>query len=138
MSVFGEAVSSVVSGVVSPITGLLAKKEERKQAHEAAITALNSQKEADTTQVTIEQSHLETIMAQANQTSWKDEYVTVSLVGIINVVMLGGILHGFGYPAFLDGVVTGVQMLSQLFDLKIAMSAVIGAAIGIRTFKTLF
>lgn len=130
MSIFGEAIGSVVTSVTGAVTGVINKKTDRKIAHDAASAALNQAQISDAHDVTVNDQHLETILAQNQTTTWRDEYVTISLIGIINAVVIGGILQGFGHPAFLQGVLIGVNTLSQIIDLKWGMDAAIASSLG--------
>lgn len=132
-----DAIQGVVQGVVAPVAGVFTKKEERKQAHNSAMAALAQAKETDATQVTLANTDVEKILAGNLATSWKDEYVTVSVVGIINAVVVGGILQGFGHPEFLQGVLLGVTTLKTLFDLNFVMTAVVTSAVGLSVWKKL-
>jgi len=87
--------------------------------------------------VTVNDQHLDQILAQGTQFSWKDEYVTVSMVCIINSVVAGGILAGFGYPKFLEGAIIGVNALSTVFqgDLGFMLKATVMAAIGLNVWR---
>ena len=140
----GFDIASIGSALLSPITGLLGKKEERKQAHQEAMAALHEadrkRKQTETEgeiKVELGDQALETILAGQLSTSWKDEYITLSFVGIINAIVLGGILQGFGYPQFMAGVLLGVTTLSQLIDLKWCMTAVVMSGIGLSVWRKL-
>lgn len=135
MASLTEAIGGVISGAVAPITNLLTKKQEVRQARQMAMAQLTLAQQNNAKEITIGDQHLEAILAEAGKTSWKDEYVTVSLVCIINAVVVGGILQGFDYPSFMIGVLTGVETLSKLIDLKFCMTAVITSAIGLNIWR---
>ncbi len=135
----GAWIANVVTGagnaIVQPVANVFAKKEERKQAHETAVSALSAAKQNDQTQITLANTDVEKILSANAASGWKDEYVTVSLIMIVNAVILGGILQGFGFPGFLTGVLIGVKALSDLIDLRDCMTAAVYAAIGFSIWK---
>lgn len=134
---FFDAIGGVLGGVVKPVTDLLAKKEDRKQAHHQANVALTQAQMEGAKQVTLGDQQLENILA-ANQTaSWRDEYVTVSLIMIINAVVGGGILQGFGHPEFLNGVLIGVTALNEIVDIKWCMNAAVASSLGFSIWRKL-
>lgn len=68
--------------------------------------------------------------------SFKDEYITVSVVLILNLFILGGILAAFGYPQLLDGVVTGVERLVAVgVDMGFIVQAVVLAGVGLSVWR---
>jgi hypothetical protein len=139
MSVIGDFLSGGLSMIVKPIADVFQKKEERKIARDAIQGQLAAAKQTGEQEVTVNDQHLDQILASQNQFSWKDEYVTVSVVGIINAVMLGGLLQGFGYPAFLEGVIVGIKALAEVLqnggDLGFIMKATVMTAIGLNVWR---
>lgn len=130
MASLTDAITGVIKGAVSPISDLLTKKQEVREARQAANAALVMAQQQGKQEVLVNDQHLEAVLAANQATSWRDEYVTVSLVGIINATVLGGILQGFGYPEFLNGVLIGVETLSKIVDLKWAMNAAVASSLG--------
>ena len=139
MSVISDFLTNGLSTIVKPITDILSKKQDRKMAKDVINGQLSAARQADETAVTVNDQHLETILAANANGTWKDEYVTLSVVGIINGIMLGGLLQGFGHPEFLTGVITGVQALAQILDggseLGFILKATVLAAIGLNVWR---
>jgi hypothetical protein len=139
MSAILDFLTNGLSQIVKPITDIYAKKEERKIAHDAIIGQLNAAQQAGQQEVIVNDQHLDAILAAQNQFSWKDEYVTVSVVGIINAIMLGGILSGFGKPAFLEGAITGIKALAEVLqnggNLGEMLKYTVYAAIGLNVWR---
>jgi len=122
--------------IVKPITDVFQKKEDRKIAHDAIIGQLHAAQQAGDQEVVVNDQHLEQVLAGQLGTSWKDEYVTLSIVGIINAYIAGGILQGFGYPHFLEGVILGVKtMVATGIDVGFIMNATVMAAIGLNVWR---
>lgn len=126
----------ILGAVLSPVKDIINKREDRKQAHQAANAALSAAQQENATKIELSDQQLEHILAGGLGTSWKDEYVTVSVVGIINATMLGGILAAFGYDGFIKGVVLGVNTLVTVgVDVGFILNAVIMAAIGLSIWR---
>jgi len=131
-----EFITDAVKGLISPVAGIFQKREERHQAKDAIHGALVAAQQSDATTVTVNDQHLEALLAESNKTSWKDEYVTLSVVGIINATVLGGILQGFGYPGFMEGVGLGIKGLIEAgIDLPFILNATVMAAIGLNIWR---
>ena len=133
----GSFISTGVSTIIKPITDTLNKKQDRKIAKDTINGQIAIARQAGQQEVTVNDQHLDQILAQGTQFSWKDEYVTVSMVCIINSVVAGGILAGFGYPKFLEGAIIGVNALSTVFqgDLGFMLKATVMAAIGLNVWR---
>jgi hypothetical protein len=136
MSAILDFLSNGASAIIAPVAGIFTKKIERKQAKDALHGQLEVARQSDATTIVVNDQHLETILSQATTTTWKDEYVTLSVVGVINALMLGGILQGFGYPNFLEGVIVGINAMIQAgVDLSFILNATIMAAIGLSIWR---
>ena len=71
--------------------------------------------------------------------TWKDEYVTVSVFSLFNLVVVGGVLTGMGFaagPEILTGVETAVDALNEIDGTVGFMVKAVGlAAIGLKVAK---
>jgi urease accessory protein UreF len=122
----------IISRVVSPIAGIFAKREERKLTRESARGKLAQAKQDGQLQVELNDQELEHINAQVKKDTWLDEYVTVSLVSIINAIVLGGVLAAFGYTQVLEGVALAVRTLVEMgVEVGFLLEAVILSAVGL-------
>jgi len=130
--------SDLLGGAVAPIAGVVKANVERKQAHETLNSQLLTQKETDETNITVSKDQLEAVLSQGLGTSWKDEYATLSILSIINGIVVGGVLHGFGYPQFMQGILIGVEAMNTLgIHVGALVTTVVAAAIGVTTLKRL-
>lgn len=132
MSIFKD----VIGGLVSPITKLLGKKTERKQAREAASAKIKQAVVSGANEVTFNEQELEGISRMEAKNSWKDEYATVSVLAILNIIVLGSIAAAFGYPQVLEGIKGAMLVLDSLgVRIGFLMEAVVGAAVGFSLYK---
>jgi hypothetical protein len=66
------------------------------------------------------------------QSTWKDEYVTVSVVAIFNLILVGGVLAAFGRPEVLQGVESAVVALNNIgVDVGTLLEVTIYCALGL-------
>lgn len=131
-----SSIAGAVSGVVKPVAGVFNKRTERKMAKEAITGKLAMQKQGDGTAITLTDAEWETVGQSMSDKSWKDEYVTVSLVSILNMLILGGVLSAFDHPEVLTGTVAGIAALSNAgVDLGYLLTAVVFAAIGLKLWR---
>jgi hypothetical protein len=132
-----DTISAIGTAVTAPIAAVITRKEERKQAHQTMMGQLKLNEQSDATTIEVTKVDLEKVMQGNIDKSWKDEFVTVCFVGIVPAVMVGGVLHGFGYPAFLVGVLMGINALAGIIALSPIMTTVVAAAVGVSTLKRL-
>jgi len=126
----------IIAGILAPLVGIFTKREERKKAKEAATAKLAAAKVEGAQEVLLNKDEYEIVATQGLAGTWKDEYITVSVVSILNIVVLGGILSAFGYPQMLEGVVTAVTALVAIgVDVGFIMTATIMAGIGLSVWK---
>ena len=125
------AISAVGAAVTQPLKDVLIRKEERKQAHQTLQSQARMAEQAGEITVEVERTKLDAVMQQGLGGTLKDDITTYAFVGIVPSFIVGGVLHGFGYPAFLQGVIIGVNALAALIPLGNIMTVVVTAAVGI-------
>lgn len=109
-----DIATGLVSGVVSPVTSYLERREETKQTSESLQAKIAATKIESDTQITLSDKEWELIGKRAETGTWKDEYITVSVMSIFNLIVLGGIASAFGYPGILEGVNLAIQSINGL------------------------
>lgn len=117
--------------ITEPIRDVIVKREERKQAHQTLQTQARMAEQQGETTVEVERVKLDAVMQQNLGNTLKDDITTYAFVGIIPSFIVGGVLHGFGFPSFLQGVIIGVNALAALIPLGNIMTIVVSAAVGI-------
>ena len=97
-------ITSIVEGVVKPVAGVFTKREERKTQREVLSAKLKEAKQKGQTEITLSEQEIEVVRTKGLEGTWKDEYITVSLGSIINLIVAGAIAFAFGYPKLLEGM----------------------------------
>jgi hypothetical protein len=126
----------IVAGLFSPVADIFKAREARKAAKEAAAAKLAMATAEGQQKLELNKDEYESLATQGLAGTWKDEYVTVSVVSILNVIVVGGLASAFGYPQILIGVGTAIKSLSTAgVDVGFIMEATIMAAIGLSIWK---
>jgi hypothetical protein len=130
------SIKDIIGGLFKPVTEIFARREERKGAREAASAKLKLAAAEGQQKIELNKDEYEMVATNALAGTWKDEYVTVSVVSILNIVVLGGIASGFGYPQIITGVGTAIKALSTAgVDVGFILEATVMAAIGLSIWK---
>lgn len=126
----------LISGLVSPITNLLGKRQERKQAVQTAQVKLQQVQAGNAANIQMNDQEWEAIMAAMTSQSWKDEYVTISVVSFLNLIIIGGVAQAFGYPQILGGVAIAIGALVNAgVNIGFLLEAVILSAVGLSIWR---
>jgi len=122
--------------IVGPILDIIKGKQDRKKALqqvESKIKLAQTETEGD---LVLRRHEVEALAVKGLSETWRDEYVTVSVVSIFNLIVLGGILTAFGYPQVLEGIAVSVTALEAAgVDLGFLMTAAVLTSLGVYTFK---
>jgi len=112
-------------------------RTSRKRAAETAKAKLAAKKQDNSHELELNDAEWEAIGQSLQGGTWKDEYVTVSFISIINFVIVGAIADAFGYPQLLNGIVTGIVTLKTELelDLNTMLLAIVFAAIGLKLWR---
>jgi len=131
-------IKDLITGLVSPITNVLVKRQERKQAAESAHAKLQQAKVEGALEVTLKEHEIESVRTRGLAESWKDEYATVSVVSILNIVVIGGLAAAFGHPEIIEGILAAIQALTAVgVDVGELLRIVIYAAVGVSVWRKL-
>ena len=127
-------VREVVAGVLSPVTNVLSKREERKQTVAKVEGALALAKAEGKANLELSQSEWEKLSLATQKGSIKDEYA----LGLITLPVVALILGGLFYTPLFDSALDVIEVLKTLDYSTVygtLFLAVVGSAIGIKTFK---
>ena len=121
---------------VTPIAKVFTKREERKLVVKQIDGKLAEAKVNGANQITFNDQELEHILAQGTQTTWKDEYITISVVSILNIIVLGGIAAAFGETRILEGIGLSINALTSAgVDLGFILEATVLAGLGLSIWR---
>jgi len=127
----GSWIGSAISGIVSPITGMIQKRDDNKT--KVKLSQVERIKNAEDSAAELDKVFAE----NAGNGSWKDEYVTLIISLPIPVLFLSVLYSAFtGEPAAAEAAKAGVEALKDLLpDYNDLLMMVCLAAIGIRAIK---
>jgi hypothetical protein len=129
-------IKDIISGLFKPVADIFSKREDRKAAQEAAAAKLKMASAEGQQTIELNKDEYEQIATQGLSGTWKDEYVTISVVSILNLIVVGGVSAAFGYPQVLEGVGISIQALTTAgVDIGFILEATVMAAIGLSIWK---
>lgn len=127
---------NLVAGLISPVADIFKAREARKAAKATAISKLEIAKQEGVTELAMKDVEWEQLAVAATEGSWKDEYVTVSVVSVFNLLVVGGLSAAFGEPRVLEGMAVAIQALTAAgVDIGFILEAVILAAVGLSVWR---
>jgi len=130
-------VKAFFQNLIKPASDAYQKRTDRKIAQDSAKAKLALSKTDNDFKLEMTDAEWEALAVSGLGESWKDEYVTVSLVSIINLVVVGGLLAAFGYPQMLEGLVIAIQTLVEVgVDLGFLITTVVFAAVGLKMWRS--
>ena len=122
--------------LLGPLTNIITKRQDRKAAQQTAKTKIEQAKQSHSATVELNKDEWEQMKVQGMDNTWKDEYITVSLMSIFNIVVVGGLASAFGYPEVLEGIVTSVTALTAIgVDVGFLLSATVLSGLGLSVWK---
>jgi hypothetical protein len=125
-----------VTALFKPLSDAYNKRQERKMARESAKAKLAQAKQDDSQELSLNKDEYEVVATQGLADTWKDEYITVSVMLIWNLIVVGGVVSAFGYPQILQGIVLAVQALVEVgVEVGFIMTATIMAGLGLSVWK---
>lgn len=131
-----STIQGAVGGLIKPLTKLYENRQQRIRDKESAESKLVHNKQEGAQQLQLTDAEAEALRWGGEGKSWKDEYVTVSIVSIFNLILIGGIATAFGYPAVLTGVGLAIGALVEAgVNVGFLLEAVTLAAIGLKIWR---
>ena len=129
-------IADLVTGLVTPVTNLLGKRQDRKAAKETAQAKLVQAKADGVQSVTLNEQEIEAVRTNGLGNTWKDEYITVSIVAYLNLIIVGSVAAAFGHTQLLEGLKGSVIVLTQMgVDMGELIRIVIYAGVGISVWR---
>ena len=125
-----------LTALFTPVANIFARREDRKAAAEAARAKLTQATAQNVQELSLNKDEWEQLQVKGMAETWKDEYVTVSVVSIFNLIVVGGLASAFGYPQILEGVATAIKSLGEVgVDVGFLMEAAVLAGLGLSIWK---
>lgn len=125
-----------LSRIVSPIAGVFTAKTKRKQANEEGLNKIRQAKVDGTNALNLTDAEWEAVNASAQDGTWKDEYVTVTVTAWIWIGLLGAIMSAYGKPEVLNGVKIFVALCTENnIDLGLLTTMAVGSALGLKLWR---
>lgn len=126
----------LIGTAISAISGWFGKKQEIKKTQVIAKGKLEQAKLEGKQAIEMTDAEWESIASEKQDSTWKDEYITVSVASILNLIVIGGIAAAFGEPRVLEGVSIALKALSDAgVDMGTLLTAVVFAAIGLKLWR---
>ncbi len=131
------AIGSFLSSLVSPVSDVIGKYQDRRKAAETAEAKIAKARLEGEQTLTLTDAEWENIAVGKTDSSWKDEYVTLIITFPIVGILGGALWLAFtGDGRVLDGVKAGITELQALgVDFGTLMSAVVFAALGLKIWR---
>jgi hypothetical protein len=125
-----------ITALFAPVADIINKRQDRKIAREAANAKLAQARNDDVQEINLNKDEWEHLQVEGMSNTWKDEYVTVSIVSVLNLIVFGGIASAFGYPQILQGIGEAMVALSAAgVDMGFLMEAAVLAGLGLSIWK---
>jgi len=125
-----------VTALFKPISDIVVAREQRKQARQTAKTKVQIAKENNSHTLELNKDEWEALQVKGMDTTWKDEYVTVSVVSIFNIIVVGGVAAAFGQPQLMEGMAMAITALTAAgVDVGFLLEATILAGLGLSIWK---
>lgn len=124
------------TALFKPLSDAYAANQQRKAAKESAKAKIKMAKQDGDLKLELNDQEWEALGVDRENASWKDEYVTVSIVSVFNLLIVGGIAAAFGHPQVLEGMVAAIGALTSAgVDVGFLLNAVVLAAIGLKVWR---
>ena len=129
--------SSIVSGLVSPIANIFVKKQETKKAKAEGEAKVALAKQTGATEITLTDQEWEAIAVSKQDSTWKDEYVTIVMTSPIVLIIVGSVSYAVTDDvALLDGAVLALVKLKEIgLNMGDLMEVVVYAAVGLKVWR---
>jgi hypothetical protein len=127
----------LIGPIISGVTSFFTKKQEIKKARVTAEGKLAMRKETGDQNIELVDAEWEALSIKSNDGSWKDEFVTVTILAPIPAILIGAVWNAFtGNDKLLTGTLAGVEKLTALgLDWNMLTTAVVLAAIGLKVWR---
>lgn len=131
-------ITAVASALIAPVADIFKARQQRKAAKEQAEAKLKVAKQQGWENLQLNDQEWEQLAVQSKKDSWVDEYATVSVLSVFNLLVLGGVAAAFGEPRVLEGLSIAIQAITAAgVDVGFILEAVVLAAVGLSVWRKL-
>lgn len=107
-------VKDLLSGLLKPASKAFQARTERKQKQDELGAKVTLAKQNGETEITMKVADIDKARVADQKGSWKDEYITVSIMTVFNIIVIGALAQAFGFPNLLEGIVIAVKTLNEV------------------------
>jgi hypothetical protein len=127
----------ILGSVIEAASKAFVSRREGKNV-EKTLEAKIVEKQMDTeAQVTFNDQEWEKLGQWASESTWKDEYITVSVLAIFNIIVIGAIAQAFGYGQVLEGIKLAVTELNNTMSMSDGSMSPIGKIMSVTIYAGL-
>ena len=130
--------TALISPLTTSITSAYTSYQDRKKSATTAKYKVLQAKEDATNTLNLTDAEWESIAASKQDSSWKDEYITVVVTLPIPLLILGGVIQAYSPESsqLLTGTVEGIKAINNLEgNLGEMLLAVVYGAIGLKIWR---
>lgn len=133
------SISDIFSGLLSPVTKFITNYQDNKAAEKTAKAKLIQAKQDGDFNLSLSDKEWEMISKQAEDSTWKDEYVTLLITSPFLLLFLAAIISSLtGDTRYIDAVNAGITAIQSLgVDMGQLTYIVVLAAVGLKAIKKL-
>lgn len=125
-----------IGAIAKPIAGVFNAKTEAKKIIESGKQKIQQAQVDGQNTLNLSDAEWEAVNASQQDTTWKDEYVTVTMTVWIWFAMVGAMASAFGKPEVLNGVKIFLETCTDnSVDIGYLTFMVVGAAVGLKLWR---
>lgn len=125
-----------IGAIATPIAGVFTAKTKANQVIESGKQKIQQAQVDGANSLNLTDAEWEAVNANKQDTTWKDEYVTVTMTVWVWIAMVGALAAAFGKPQILDGVKIFMEVCTQNnVDIGYLTIMVVGAAVGLKLWR---
>jgi len=123
--------------LVGPVLKWLGRRQSRKDVAQEIQGKIAVSKQRGESFITVGTESWEALSKNAENGTWKDEYVTLVITAPIVLIIAGSVMVAFtGDPALLDGATSAIKTLVEVgVPMDTLMTVVVTAAISIKVLR---
>lgn len=125
--------------LIDPALELLRARQDRRRAISDADARIRVAQQETESSVILKRHEVEALAVKGLASSWKDEYITLSIILIFNLILAGGLLAAFGRPGVLEGVVIALEAMDAVgIDVGLLIKVTVFTGLGLYAWNRTF